>query len=180
MAVSNIWVFRIENNLFLPFYNTHVMFFVMITLFIRPLLLGELVWTFYSTSVPGPTITGTIENLEANTMYQVHFEIMMTDIDHDNEYATINMNGANLGECGELGFSLTKCTYHDCSSFLISRNIQSNSSGEISIVVSYSNRVDNGHGASCTYNGETVSGLVRFTLTKSGNILYDFGYIYQF
>ena len=156
------------------------MFLIVITLIILPLLLDEIIWTFYSTSIPGPTITETIENLEANTMYQVQFEIMMTDIDHATEYATINMNGANFGQCGGLGTSLTDCTYHDCSSSLTSRNIQSNSSGQISIVVSYSNRVDNGHGASCTYNGETVSGLVRFTLTKAGNIRYDFSYIYQF
>ena len=99
-------------------------------------------------------------------MYQVQFEIMITDLDTSTEYATITMNGANFGQCGPFSSSIEHCIYDDCSNSLTTTNIQSDSSGQIRIVVRYSGQVDaTGHGVECTYQGATVTGLVRITLT---------------
>ena len=123
--------------------------------------------TFYSTTTPGPVITGTI-NVVANQQYQVKIEVMKIDMDDVTEYvSSITLNGANYGTCFANGAS--QCNvYQDCSANLggqaLTQNTITSSSSSISVVLTHTSSVNC---CACTYAGVSAYAVARITLTPT-------------
>ena len=111
---------------------------------------------------PGPLISETID-VTQDRAYDVKVELYLTDLDYQNEYVDIEINGQNVGRCIP---SICEgcCRLHDCA---ISPSQITSSSSSMSISMKYSIQVE-GTVATCFVDGQNWAAAAQITLTGKG------------
>ena len=104
----------------------------------------------------GPLINGHVL-VEANKMYSVKVELMLTDLDGSSEYADIIIDGIDFGRCNPSGTQMS-CEWYTCTEKQVSI-----SNSIISVNIQYGSEV--GDLGKCTSDGQTGHGVARITLT---------------
>ena len=104
----------------------------------------------------GPLIDGHVL-VEANKIYSVKVELMLTDLDGSSEYADIIIDGIDFGRCNPSGTQMS-CEWYTCTEKQVSI-----SNSIISVNIQYGSEV--GDLGKCTSDGQTGHGVARITLT---------------
>ena len=152
------------------------------------MLSDSAVYTFYdSAGSSAPTVTGTL-SVSPGNQYSVKFEIYLTDLNSDHEYATITIGGQNFGTCNPV-FSDAQggCYWYDCSpdatviadSTHLTKGSFLASSGQTAAVATatYSSTVDCFSCLDdCAWEGVDTLGIIRITLTQGSLLSY---YLYD-
>ena len=124
--------------------------------------LDGLIKTFYSSSPSrGPLITGSIP-ATSSLLYNVQVELMLTDLDRDNEYADITLNGISFGQCNPSSCQAC-CKWYNCSALRTSPILGSPTG--ILVHIQYSNSASSYR---CTVNGHRDTAIARITLVPLG------------
>ena len=111
---------------------------------------------------PGPLISETID-VTQDRAYDVKVELYLTDLDYQNEYVDIKIDGQNVGRCIP-SICAGCCTLHDCA--ISPSQITSSSSG-MSVSMQYSIEVQ-GSVATCPVDGQNWAAAALITLTGKG------------
>ena len=111
----------------------------------------------------GPLILQNVTT-EASTWYDMHVEIMLTDLNSASEYTDISINGVNVGQCNPSSCQGC-CTWYNCT---ISPSRFYSASTFLTVQLQYSYAVNDF--AVCSYNGYTGHAVARVTLT-AGNVM---------
>ena len=111
--------------------------------------------------MPGPLISGSIPVIQ-DQLYTVKVELMLTDLDGDDEYADITLNGISFGQCNPSG-GQQSCTWHICSA--LTQSIIQTSTSSISVYIQYSDEVDD---FPCEVDGRNAPAIARVTLIPAG------------
>ena len=121
----------------------------------------------FSSSHPsdGPIISGTM-TVVSNTLYNVHVEIMTSDMSSSSEYAAIYFDGKSFGSCDGGNKADNTCDWYNCP---ISLNQIQTISSTLQVEFRYSQEVNTGT-STCTDNetGQSGSAVARVTLTSPG------------
>lgn len=112
----------------------------------------------FATNSPtnGPLISGYV-SVEANEIYSVKVELMLTDLDGSSEYADVTIDGIDFGRCNPSGSQMS-CEWYTCTEKQVST-----SSSIVSVKVQYGSEV--GDLGKCSSDGQTGHGVARITLT---------------
>ena len=120
--------------------------------------------TFYNKSLPGPVVMGSISVIP-HQKYVLSVEIMNVDTDNTGEYATIVVDGVDIGTCDPKG-DLCSCTWHDCTENQNNQNVPRHeiisSTGIIQVTASFSAAVN--QVCNCNWKGVTSDGFIRVTM----------------
>ena len=109
----------------------------------------------------GPLIMQDI-TVTPNQLYNVHVEVMLTDLDHSSEYANISIAGNLVGMCNP-NYGQGSCNWYSCE---ISPSQAFSSNTVLSVQLQYSQAVNDF--ATCTFGGQTGHAVARVTLTSAG------------
>ena len=119
-------------------------------------------------------IQGTFENIIPATKYKVQIELMLTDLSHVAESATITLTphgetGITIGTCDGGNSCDGCCTWFDCKAQLTTDEIISTST-RMEVKLEYSSSVTDHYSTDCTdsITGKSGAGVARITLTPLG------------
>ena len=130
------------------------------------ILLGTTVVLTSISHTTGPTISGSIPVLE-NRLYSVIIELLETDLDDSQEYASsISLGSTRFGSCRPYGVTQCSCDYSNCSS--LSPSTILTTSANLPVRIEFTHEVD--PICDCNVDGNKVSVAARITLTPEGKI----------
>jgi hypothetical protein len=113
--------------------------------------------------IDGPTISGSIPVL-ANRLYSVQIQLLVTDLDGHQEYASsITMGSISFGTCKTPGVRQCSCDYGNCSS--LAHSTISTTSATLPVRIEFTKDVDPLCAPKCTANSNKVSVAARITLS---------------